>query len=104
MFDFGKQKRKEEVDALKTTIDECATLKSEIEVLMEKSKTISSEEFIKTTKVLDDYDKLKEEILSYKNNPDIKPKNKFVAISGKKDRIKKMKTDLMAAKKMLEVY
>ncbi len=98
MFTFGKEKNKVRTEEVDVSINECISLKNKITVLMQNSRTVSSEEVAKINIILEDCDILNEEILSYKGTPSIKIKKNHVA------SLYKMRDDLEAIKKMLEVY
>ncbi len=104
MFTSRKDKNKAQLESFKVTIDECTGLKNEIMVLAEGNRALSTEDFLRITDVLDNYEKVKAEILLYKSNPILNSKNNLVAIKEKKDSINKIKTELISIKKTLEVY
>ncbi len=97
MFGFGKN-----TGDFKEVLKQCTTLKDEIVELLKSNHGLSGADMAKINQTLEEYEKTKEEMLSIKNNANLKPREKLSAASEKKDVINQIKADLENAKKLLE--
>ncbi len=98
MFGLGKNNKGEFKEVLK----QCTTLKDEIVELLKSNHGLSGADMAKFNQTLEEYEKTKEEMLSIKNNKELRPREKLTAATEKKDAINKIKADLENAKKLLE--
>ncbi len=102
MFGFRNKEAKAKIDDFKENLKYCDSLKEEIETQIDINRSLEAEkvEEAKTTLAL--FDGLKNEILSLKNNPHLKPKEKIIAISNKKLDVDKARLELEKINKLLE--
>ncbi len=98
MFGFGKNN----AGGFKEVLNQCTALKDEIVELLKNNNGLSDADIAKINQTLEEYEKIKVEILSIKNNADLRPREKLTAASEKKDVINQIKADLENAIEILE--